>query len=74
MNETSAVPSSVLLAALDTCSIGARMKYAWELNSQKKMLRYFLFPKLTYYPENFMFQQGGAQPHYFIEVRECLDR
>lgn len=40
----------------------------------KRMLRYFLFPKLRDYPEDMIFQQDGAPPHFAIEVRQYLDR
>ncbi len=43
-------------------------------STYKRMLRYFLFPKLQNYPENMIFQQDGAPPHYSLEVREYLDR
>lgn len=40
----------------------------------KRLLRYFLFPKLRDYPENLIFQQDGASPHYANIVRQYLDR
>lgn len=30
----------------------------------KKVLRYYLFPKLTNYPSDMSFQQNRALPHY----------
>ena len=38
------------------------------------MLCYFLFPRLRGYPEEIIFEQDGAPPHYSFEVREYLDR
>ncbi len=43
-------------------------------STYKRMLRYFLFPKLQNYSENMIFQQDGAPPHYSLEVREYIDR
>ena len=43
-------------------------------SSYKRMLRYFLFPRLRDYPETIIFQQDGALPHYSNEVRSYLDR
>ncbi len=40
----------------------------------KRMLLYFLLPKLEGYPENLIFQQDFALPHYYIEVRDYLNR
>ena len=37
------------------------------------MLPYFLFPKLRDYPEDMLFQQDGAPPHYAVVTREYLD-
>lgn len=39
----------------------------------KRMLRYYLFPKLSNYPSDMIFQQDGAPPHYAIPVRQYLD-
>jgi len=39
----------------------------------KRMLRYFFFPKLRDYPENVIFQQDGAPPHFALPVRQYLD-
>ena len=41
-------------------------------NSHKRMLRYFLLPKLWDYPESMIFQKDGAPPRYVNEVREYL--
>ena len=38
-------------------------------DSYKKMLRYFLFPRLRDYPQDLIFQQDGAPPHYAHIVR-----
>jgi len=42
-------------------------------NSYKKMLRYFFFPKVRDYPDNWLFQQDGAPPHFALPVRAYLD-
>ena len=42
-------------------------------DSYKRMLRYYLFPKLRNYPENMIFQQDGAPPHFALPVRAYLD-
>ena len=40
----------------------------------KRILRYFLFIRLQEYPEDMIFQQNGALPHYSLEERGHLDR
>ena len=40
----------------------------------KRILHYFLFPKLRGYPEDMIFQQDGAPPDYSLEFRQYLDR
>ena len=42
--------------------------------SYKKLLRYYAFPKLRDYPDNTIFQQDGAPPHYAVPVRQYLDK
>ena len=42
--------------------------------SYKKMLRYFFFPKLRDYPQDVIFQQDGAPPHFAIPVRQYLNQ
>ncbi len=42
-------------------------------STYKRMLLYFLFPKLQNYPENMIFQQDSGSPHYYLELREYLD-
>lgn len=39
-----------------------------------KMVRYFFFPKVSNYPNDYFFQQDGAPPHYALRVRQYLDR
>ena len=41
--------------------------------SYKRMLRYFFFPKVRDYPDDIMFQQDGAPPHFANSVRQYLD-
>ena len=36
----------------------------------KRILRHFLFLRLQEYPEDMIFQQDGATPHYSLEVRD----
>ena len=43
-------------------------------STYKRTLRYFLFLKLRGYPEDMIFQQDGASPHYSLEFRQYLDR
>ena len=38
------------------------------------MLPYFLFPKLRRYPEDMIFQQDVAPPHYSLEFMQYLDK
>ena len=40
----------------------------------KNILRYFAFPELPNYPENTIFQQDGASPHYLLTVRSHFYR
>lgn len=42
--------------------------------SYKRMLRYYVFPRLRNYPEDMIFQQDGAPPHYAVIVRQYLDQ
>lgn len=43
-------------------------------DSYKKMLRYFLFPKLRGYAQSLIFQQDGAPPHHAHVVLNHLDQ
>ena len=36
----------------------------------KRMLRYYLFPKLNDYPHDMLFQQDGAPSHYAVVIRD----
>ena len=42
--------------------------------SYYKMLRYFFFPKMRNYGDDYIFQQDGAPPHFALRVRRYLDQ
>ena len=42
--------------------------------SYKRMLRYYFFPKLRDYPDDTVFQQDGAPPHFALPVRQYLNQ
>ena len=43
-------------------------------STYKRVLRHSLFPKLRGYPEDMIFEQEGALPHYSLEDRKYADR
>ena len=43
-------------------------------STYKRIVRYFLFPELWGYPQDKIFSQVGAPPHYSFEVRQYSDR
>lgn len=41
--------------------------------TDKSLRQYYVFPKILNYPEDIIFQQNGAPPHFFVLLHQYLD-
>ena len=53
-------------------SFFSKLSVTW--SNSKVMLRYYALPKIQELSGSPIFQQDGAPAHYFISVRQCMDR